>query len=345
MIGASLGLETTNGWSEKLHLLRCLECRERLELAELRDGISSLGPDGVLRCRMCAAEYPISGGTPRMLVSPMGDEEGGVKTRTGESFAYEWEHFGALRTQWRENFRGYVQPHQPDWFDGRLVLDVGTGSGRHSYEAASLGAQLVAVDIGRSIDVARQNLPPSALTVQADAELLPFDPGTFDLVMSIGVLHHLPDPERAFRSIVRFAKPGGYVQIYVYWLPARPSHRRILEAVTAARRLTTRLPYRLLHALCYPLSVGLFATCVLPYKGLRRFRHLRRIADAFPLKTYADYPFRVCVNDQFDRFSAPIERRYTAEQVRQWFVSAGLEDVEIRPHHGWVASGRIPGQA
>ena len=64
------------------------------------------------------------------------------------------------------------------------------------------------------------------------------------------------------------------------------------------------------------------------------------MADRFPLKTYADYPFEVCVNDQFDRFSAPIERRFTEPQVRELLESAGLQDVRVIPHHGWLGEGR-----
>jgi hypothetical protein len=59
-------------------------------------------------------------------------------------------------------------------------------------------------------------------------------------------------------------------------------------------------------------------------------------------RTYADYPFGVLVNDQFDRFSAPIERRFTAAQVRAMLEVAGLEDVVVLPSHGWVADGRVP---
>jgi len=50
----------------------------------------------------------------------------------------------------------------------------------------------------------------------------------------------------------------------------------------------------------------------------------------------------VCVNDQFDRFSAPIERRYTRLEVTQWLERAGLQDIEIRSNFGWVGSGRKP---
>ena len=69
---------------------------------------------------------------------------------------------------------------------------------------------------------------------------------------------------------------------------------------------------------------------------------LRETARRFPLAAYRDYPFIVCVNDQFDRFSAPIERRYTEDEVRAWLVRERLEDVNVHANYGWVAGGRMP---
>ena len=137
--------------------------------------------------------------------------EAEVRRRTAESYAYEWEHFGELRPEWERNFREYIRPHDPASLRDRLVLDVGVGSGRHSYEAHRLGARVVAVDVGEAIHVARRNLPSDVVTVQADAEELPFEDGAFDLVMAIGVLHHLPDPRRALNSLARLVRPGGHV--------------------------------------------------------------------------------------------------------------------------------------
>jgi ubiquinone/menaquinone biosynthesis C-methylase UbiE/uncharacterized protein YbaR (Trm112 family) len=349
-----------------LALLRCLECGGvvRLDRVSRRPGHPELGPDGSLRCEGCGERYPLIAGTVRMLPRAMrsrlradyplsrevaeADEaeaaaEGSaddVKQRTADSFAYEWQRFGDLREQWRKNFADYMQPHPPESFAGRLLLDVGTGSGRHAFHAAELGARVVAVDIGRSIDVARANLPPRALTVQADAEQLPFEPGSFDFVISIGVLHHLPDPQRALERLVPMARPGGHVHVYLYWVPERPWHVLVLRLVTAARRVTVRLPHRLLHALCVPLAAVLAVAFVWPYRAMRRVPRLRRLAGALPLKTYADYPFGVLVNDQFDRFSAPLERRYTRAEAAAMLQRAGLSDVSVIANHGWVADGR-----
>jgi hypothetical protein len=48
------------------------------------------------------------------------------------------------------------------------------------------------------------------------------------------------------------------------------------------------------------------------------------------------------VNDQFDRFSAPIEHRYQAADVRRWLDEAGLEDIHVLAYKGWVATGKRP---
>jgi len=353
--------------NDLLAMLRCLECGSpvRLESVSQRPGYPELGPDGCLRCKGCGERYPLIAGTVRMLPRAMRsrlradyplsrealelDEAESaaeesvyeVKQRTADSFAYEWQRFGDLREQWHKNFVDYMQPHSPESFAGQLLLDVGTGSGRHAFHAADLGARVVAVDIGRSIDVARANLPPEVLTVQADAENLPFEPRSFDFVMSIGVLHHLPDPQRAFERLVPMARPNGHLHVYLYWVPEQPWHVLVLRLVTAARRVTVRMPHRLLHALCVPLAAVLAVSIVWPYRLLRRIPRLRRVADALPLKTYADYPFGVLVNDQFDRFSAPLERRYTRAEAAEMLQRAGLSDVSVIANHGWVADGRV----
>jgi SAM-dependent methyltransferase len=316
-------------------MLRCLECHGGLELA---------GTEAI-RCVKCGRRYPIVDGSPVMLrreSAQRSDPDTELRRRTADSFAYEWEHFGELRPEWERNFREYLRPHKPEWLRDRLVLDVGAGSGRHSYEAHRLGATVVAVDVGDAIDVARRNLPADVMTVQADAVELPFEDATFDLVMAIGVLHHLPDPRRALQSLARLVRPGGYIHIYVYWIPSRGWHRSLLRLVTAARRVTTRMPRPLLRTLSYPIAAALFVVFVLPYRTSRRLSRLERFASGFPLKAYADYPYRVCVNDQFDRFSAPLERRFTGEEVEEMLLDSGFDDVVVLVNNGWIGSGRRP---
>lgn len=324
-----------------LETLRCPQCQ----------GTLSAGKNDALVCARCQDDYPATGGIPRMLSPAMrralaGEEiHGEVDERsvaTAESFGYEWNHFPEMRVEWEQNFWAYFAPHTPETFRGKRVLDAGCGTGRHAFHAARNGAQVWAVDLGSAIEVAHRNTADcgAVQAVQADLYKLPFAPESFDFVYSIGVLHHLPDPEGAFRNLLRYLKPGGQVQIYLYWKPeGQPVKRALLGMVAGLRRLTTRIPHKLLHWLSYPAAAVAFAGFVWPYQLLSA-AGFNGVAEKLPMKQYAQYPFMVCVNDQFDRFSAPIENRYTREEVRGWLERAGLENIVVRPNTGWCATGR-----
>lgn len=326
-------------------LLRCVECLDRPPVAPVGDGDR-------LRCPV-GHEFSVVDGVPRMLRRTLRDRvaaEGAadaaldIKRRTAASFGYEWRHFAEMRPQWEQNFLAYMAPKGHEWFSGRLVLDAGAGTGRHAYYAARDGADVVAVDIGPAIEVARRNTAelPNVLAVQADLYELPFADGTFDFVYSIGVLHHLPDPPAALRELLRVLRPGGDVTIYLYAKPGPGLRRALLWLISAMRTITTRLPHPVLHRLAYPIAAVAWLVFVLPTRLLALVPRTRSFAASMPLAAYADYPFGVCANDQFDRFSAPIERRYTADEMREWLARAGLTDVDVRRTYGWVASGRKP---
>jgi SAM-dependent methyltransferase len=193
------------------------------------------------------------------------------------------------------------------------------------------------------VDVARSNcreVEGERLFVQADLMNLPFRGSHFDLAYSLGVLHHLPDPEAGFGRLVSNVRPGGRVLIYLYHaLEGEPVKQAILRAVNLTRKITTRLPHRVLLPLTTALGYGLYAGVVLPYKALSRVPATRAFAESLPLKSYAPYPVRVIVNDQFDRFSAPIENRYRKSEVEGWLSRAGLAAPHVLGGAGWRAVG------
>src|SRR6266536_55590 len=108
--------------------------------------------------------------------------------------------------------------------------------------------------------------------------------------------------------------------------------------------LTIRLPHEFVYALAFPAAVAAFGFFVWPYRIFRRIPGLKALAEKLPMKQYADFPFKVCVNDQLDRFSAPIENRYTSQEVFDWLKRAALEEASVRPNYGWMGSGRKPVQ-
>jgi 2-polyprenyl-3-methyl-5-hydroxy-6-metoxy-1,4-benzoquinol methylase len=334
---------------ELAETLRCPGCLDRLRLDHRANSTQVF-----LVCSRCAEEFPVIRSIPRLLLSPLreallgdGSAQGADarQLETALSFGFEWAHFPEMYEEWKESFLNYMQPHAPEFFRGKKVLDAGCGNGRFSYYAAKYGAEVWAIDLGPAVEVAQKNTESigNVQVIQADLHQPPFALESFDFIYSIGVLHHLPDPEVAFQKLLRYLKPGGEIQIYLYWSPeGQPIKRALLAMVAAGRKITTRLPHKMVYALAFPAAVAAFAFFVWPYRLLKTIPGLKSLAEKTPMRHYAAFPFRVCVNDQLDRFSAPIENRYTAADVAGWLSRAKLEQTKISPAYGWVGTGRKP---
>ena len=213
--------------------------------------------------------------------------------------------------------------------------------GRPARQFAPFAGRVVAVDFSRAIEQAARNTAgcQNVNCIQADLLSLPLPEASFDFVYCLGVLHHLDNTETALASLVGKLRPGGRLRIYLYW-KRHGWQGWLLSVVSATRRLTTRLPFSALRVLCWILSVGLQVGVVLPYKVASKLGV--RPHQSWPLFVYSKYPFNVLYNDQFDRFSAPIEKRYDPADVRDLLHAAGLRDVQIRHCYGWVADGIKP---
>jgi ubiquinone/menaquinone biosynthesis C-methylase UbiE len=97
------------------------------------------------------------------------------------------------------------------------ALDVGSGTGFLSLELATRGHRVTGIDFAPAMLAAARAKASPGLTVhfeQADAEQLPFAPGSFDLVVSRHVLWTLPHPEAAIEGWIRVLRPGGRLALW-----------------------------------------------------------------------------------------------------------------------------------
>lgn len=342
-----------------LDYLQCLRCRSSLSLVSFSAEESRI-KDGYLYCS-CGEWYPIIRSVPRMLSSSLMESliffryidyfttyrsqlpskaqqewsnamnsiggSSNLKSQTAESFGYEWKAFNKMFEAYRQNFLNYVQPFQEKDFVGKVALDAGCGVGRHTYWAAKFGAKdVIGVDLSDAVEPAEKNCRElsNAHIVQADIYNLPFAKA-FDIVMSIGVLHHLPDPENGFRSLKEFLKPGGLLLIWVY---GRLHNNMAVYIYESIRTITRRLPKRVVHILCHPFALFVHM-CNAISDGIESISNSKRIADMVPFSYYRMFPYEVKLNDAFDVLATPKSRYYRMEEIHNWYTRAGFVDPHL----------------
>lgn len=122
---------------------------------------------------------------------------------------------------------------------GDRVLDVGCGTGyfaRRISPAIEPGGTVVGIDPSRPmLDYARRHARANCTFQAAGAQRLPFDDGSFDLVVSSLAFHHFPVDHRAeaVREMFRVLRPGGKVFIADFRPPSGPVLSTIVAASTA----------------------------------------------------------------------------------------------------------------
>lgn len=116
---------------------------------------------------------------------------------------------------WMPDVMGFNQ------FAGKRLLEVGCGMGTDLLQFARGGANVTGVDLTpRSVQTSRHHLElydAKGDFALSDAEQLPFNDQSFDVVYSNGVLHHTPDTAEAVREIHRVLRPGGLARVMLYY--------------------------------------------------------------------------------------------------------------------------------
>jgi len=280
-----------------LSILACPECSIDLSKQEYDK----------LACPKCRKEYPVINKIPRFVNS-----ENYV-----HSFGVEWTTYDVQRLEEDIEVFKVKTGIQPEEFKGKLVLDAGCGGGRYIYLSGQYGASLAAgVDMSQAVEKAGKLADKynNVMIVQSDLMKLPFKPGTFDIVYSIGVLHHTSNTKKAFENIAKYVKPGGILAIWVY-----RKNTFIQEIINSIlRSVTTRLPYKVLH---YLSVFGAFLGGI-PVLN----KTLSRIIN---FSNHPDWNLRVC--DTFDWFSPKYQYHHTVKEVYGWFNELGFTDIKFLP--------------
>lgn len=305
----------TSGNHEQLNLradlsaiLRCTACRGRV--AADAQGYS---------CVSCGKKFPLVRGVFRFVD---GQEY-------AASFGWQWHRYSKTQldttggTISDEAFRKRTGIH-PEELTGKLVLDVGCGMGRFAEVATRWGARVVGIDLSAACEVAARNLNEREfVALQADVLNLPFAPESFDCIYSIGVLHHTPNCEQAFKSLPQYLKPGGTVAVWLYsgynkWYRFSDIYRKITKR-TSPRTLNTF--FSVAVPVLYHLDRGLRVVPLVgkPIAGI--------VHHVFPVNLRPEPELRLL--DTLDWYSPEYQSKHTYEEVFRWFEACGLEALTV----------------
>jgi SAM-dependent methyltransferase len=296
-----------------LELLRCPRCRGKLALAIEKKTLEDVEA-GTLSCTNCSSKYPIVRSIPRFVST---DEY-------VSSFSAQWNWFSRtqldanrkLETTSKDAFRDKTGFENSD-LEGRVILEAGCGMGRFlDVVSRARSATVVGFDLSLAVESAYQNVGKrcNVNIVQADIMQPPFASDTFDLIYSIGVLHHTPNPFRAFSALVPLLSHGGRIAIWVY-----PKYDWTLFS-DIYRHATSRMPRSMLLRLGRMMVLAHSIDNILP-PLLRKWLNL-----AVPISGETNPEARLL--DIFDWYSPKYQFKLPTQEVLDWFHKLRLQNVE-----------------
>jgi SAM-dependent methyltransferase len=313
-----LGSERIKERGMKTYLLERLFCpisgnKVKLEISkqdgdEILEG-SLVSPSG--------ERYPIRGGIPRFVSS---------EKYTG-TFGFQWKKHTRIYFDGKDKYRTRSIHKQLEQTLGlslekvrdKTILDIGCGTGAYGAAMAEWGAREVfCIDLSSAVEAAYANTRHlnNVHVIQADMFELPFRHESFDILYSIGVLHHTPDTAKAFLALVPFLKENGIISIWVY-----PDCPDLVQRLSdKLRSVTTMLHPRFLYALCW-LAVPAYYVYKIPFLGKVIFHFLP------PISKEPYWEDRVL--DTFDWYSPTFQWKHTYPEVYRWFQEANLMDIHL----------------
>lgn len=314
--------------------LRCPSTQQRLKVeGGAADGVR----DGWLVTEDGAHRYEVRNGAPRFV----------PEANYADNFGMQWNHFAKTQL---DSHSGHpisakrfweATGWRPEAMKGRWVLDVGCGSGRFAEVALSSGAKVVALDYSTAVDACQANLGhhPNLHVVQGDVFALPFAPGSFDFVYSLGVLQHTPDVHAAFAALPPMAKQGGSVVVDYY----EKRLTALIHSKYLLRPFTKRMNQERLFAalekivpVLLPVS-RLLGKVPIAGRALKRLVPVANDDDNLPLTPTQLREWSLL--DTFDWLGPEYDNPQDVPTARRWMQEAGMRDIEILHVGHLVARG------
>jgi SAM-dependent methyltransferase len=276
----------------------------------------------------------------------MSSNHGNIDHATVRDFGAEWRRFdqsGVSEDEMARMFGEYfavfpweILPPKPTGFD------AGCGSGRWSSLVARRVGHLHCIDAApAALSVARQRLA-GLLNVtihEASIDAMPLADSSMDFGYSLGVLHHLPDPEAGLAACVQKLKPGAPMLVYLYYaFDNRPEwYRALWQATNLIRKTVSKAPFWLKSLLAEIFAALIYFPLA---RGAALGEKLGARVDNWPLSAYRWRSFYSMRTDSLDKFGTRLEHRMTKAEIAAMMERCGLTEIRFsNAAPFWCAAG------
>lgn len=264
-----------------------------------------------------------------------------LQERTIRDFGDQWDRYtdnsGFYGSQ--DLFADMIAPFlsEADIKD-RKVIDIGSGAGRIVNMILGAGAaKVIAIEpASGAFETLKKNTVENADRIayhNVTGDKIPADIDA-DFAMSIGVIHHIPEPAPTIAAGFDALKPGGKMLI---WLYGKENNRLYLFVLGILRLFTTRLPAKLLSrvssALNAILDVYIFLCRNIP----------------LPLRGYITNVIGPMTREKrylviYDQLNPAYAKYYLKDEAHRLLSDAGFENVQTHHRHGysWTVVGTKP---
>lgn len=263
---------------------------------------------------------------------------------TARAFSFSWNNLPSGAIYSSDQFRDWLSPLGPKDIKGRTVLEMGCGNASLMIHMAKWKPKyLEGIDLGDSVESAVKNMEKTKFSNWEikKADLISYNDKKLDLVYCIGVLHHLKNPHKGFKSILKSTKEGGKFHCWVY---AKEGNEVVRSLVEPIRKICSKLPWRITK---YFIASALARIFFIYAKTLNSSKNLSLIQN-MPEYQYSLWiskrEFKFFHHVIFDQLISPRTSYLDKKTVQSWLKSPEINQEStyliMRNGNSWKFGGR-----
>jgi SAM-dependent methyltransferase len=233
----------------------------------------------------------------------------------------------------KEMLRESTFPFELSKVKNKDICEVGSGSGRYlknfmNYDPKSL----TAIDPASSIEIARKNNPNSGINfLKIDSTKMNIE-NTFDYVFSLGVIHHIPEAQKAVNNIYRSLRKDGE---FIMWVYGYENNELYIFIFNNLRKILSRLPDFIVEIFSYFFTI-------LSYFYMFLCRFIKLPLKKYFLNVFSKFSFRHKFYVIFDQLNPKYSKYYKKMEVLNLMTNAGfkVEKIHHRDEYSWTVVGK-----